>query len=105
MTTDNLNNLEVKTKKPHRCRKGHGNRSNYLCVRKGSEVKRVNRHAADALVAKDGFTYCKRSEWKKEVRDVKGYVATVVVQEVKEKKKKVKNDKVRKSKVNAENKA
>ncbi len=80
-------------------RVGSGSLKNYVCITKGSEVKRVSRKTGDQLVAKEGYSYCPRSKWKKEVRDVKGYEAPVleVKEQPKKKAKKVKTDKSRKS--------
>jgi DNA modification methylase len=81
-------------------RVGSGTLKNYVCIRKGADVKRLKRNVADAMVRNQGFSYCDRSVWKKEVRDVKGYVAPVaeVIEQPKKKAKKVKTDKARKSK-------
>jgi len=77
-------------------RVGSGSVDNYVCITRGLEVKRVTRTVAAQLVL-DGFSYCPRSLWKKQVRDIKGYVAPVVVEqkESKVKAKKVKTDKPR----------
>jgi hypothetical protein len=81
-------------------RVGSGSLKNYVCIRKGADVKRLKRVVADEMVRNQGFSYCDRSVWKKEVRDVKGYVAEVVevIEQPKKKAKKVKVDKFRKGK-------
>lgn len=82
-------------------RVGNGTVSTTVCIRKGADVKRLSRGEAEKLVAVEGWSYAPRNLWKKEVRDVKGYVAPVVEQvEVKKKAKKVKTDKPRKAKEN-----
>jgi hypothetical protein len=82
-------------------RVGNGTVSTTVCIKKDSVVKRLSRPEADKLVAVEGWSYAPRSVWKKEVRDVKGYVAPVVEQvEVKKKAKKVKTDKPRKANEN-----
>lgn len=43
--------------------------SNYVCVREGTEVKRVARREGDELVRSGKAVYVPRSVWKKEVRD------------------------------------
>jgi hypothetical protein len=83
-------------------RVGSGSLKNYVCISKGTEVKRVKRQVGDRLVAVEGWAYAPRSLWKKEVRE-KGLAVKFVapeVKEVKEKKKKIKTDKPRKSKEN-----
>lgn len=83
-----------------RARVGAGSVATTVCVKRDAEVKRLSRKEAEAYVA-NGWSYAPRSLWKKQVRDVKGYVAPVVEQvEVKKKAKKVKTDKPRKSKEN-----
>jgi len=91
----------VTKRKIHRA--GQGSVGNYVCIRKGDDIKRVKRKAGDTLVRVEGYSYCPRSVWKAEVRDKKGYVPTPVVAEEqpKPKKKKIKTDKPRKSKENA----
>jgi len=39
------------------------------CIKKHGEIKRVNDSDADKMVAEEGWSYCPKSEWKKEVRD------------------------------------
>ncbi len=94
--------VPVSTKRKVRVgsRVGSGSLKNYVCITKGSEVKRVSRKTGDQLVATEGYSYAPRSKWKKEVRDVKGYVAPVVEvkEQPKKKAKKVKVDKFRKGK-------
>jgi len=43
--------------------------SNYVCVREGTEVKRVARSVGDELVRSGKAEYVPRSVWRKEVRD------------------------------------
>ena len=89
---------EIQTPQPKRkirvrARVGSGSTKNYVCITKGSDVKRTNRLLADTLVATEGWKYAPRKLWKKEVRDIKGYEAPIVVQkEVKKKEKKVKKE-------------
>lgn len=84
---------QTKRKIRVRARVGSGSLKNYVCITKGSDVKRTSRVLADTLVAKEGWKYAPRNLWKKEVRDVKGYEAPIVVQkEVKKKEKKVKKE-------------
>lgn len=44
-------------------------RSNYVCVRLGTEVNRLVRSAAEELVRSGKGKYVPRSVWKEEVRD------------------------------------
>lgn len=84
---------QTKRKTRVRARVGSGTLKNYVCITKGENVKRTSRILADTLVATEGWKYVPRSLWKKEVRDVKGYLAPIVVQkEVKKKEKKVKKE-------------
>jgi hypothetical protein len=90
---------QTKRKTRVKARVGSGSLKNYVCITKGSEVKRTSRVLADTLVATEGWNYAPRKLWKEKVRDVKGYSAPIVVQvEVKKKAKKVKDDKPRKGK-------
>jgi len=100
--TNNNDNLTVRlgsTKKKNRS-KGQGKICNSVCVSKNGIVKKVKRSTGENLVKTEGYSFAKRSEWKKTVRDVANYVPEVIVgQEVVAKKtKKVKTDKARKSK-------
>lgn len=94
--------VPVSTKRKVRVgsRVGSGSLKNYVCIRKGADVKRLKRAIADAMVKNEGYSYINRSVWKKEVRDIKGYVAEVVEvkEQPKKKAKKIKTDKARKSK-------
>jgi hypothetical protein len=45
--------------------RGHGKVSNYVCVKKGDEVKRVARATVEELFISNGWAYCPKSEWKK----------------------------------------
>jgi len=44
--------------------------SNHVCIRVGTEVKRVARSHGDELVSNGKAEYVPRSVWKVEVRDV-----------------------------------
>lgn len=80
-------------------RVGSGSLKNYVCITKGTVVKRIKRVLADKLVAVEGWNYAPRTLWKKEVRDIKGYVAPIVEQpEVIKKAKKIKPNKVTENK-------
>jgi hypothetical protein len=39
------------------------------CIKKHGEIKRIEDSKADKMVAEEGWSYCPKSEWKKEVRD------------------------------------
>lgn len=39
------------------------------CIKKGSRIRRVRDEKAFALVHADGWAWCPKNEWKKEVRD------------------------------------
>lgn len=39
------------------------------CIKKHGKIKRVKDDVAHSLVMDDGWEYCPKSEWKKEVRD------------------------------------
>ena len=41
------------------------------CVKKHGEIKRVSDIDAEKMVTENGWDYCPKSEWKKEVRDKK----------------------------------
>jgi hypothetical protein len=47
----------------------------YLCVRRGSEVKRVLRREASVLIDQ-GWSYCPRKVWKEQVRDLNAKVVS-----------------------------
>ena len=39
------------------------------CVKKGDEIRKVSDNDAAQLVKDAGWSYCKREEWRKKVRD------------------------------------
>ena len=41
------------------------------CIKKGDVIKRVKNDVANIAVEKDGWSFCPKSEWKVNVRDVK----------------------------------
>lgn len=41
------------------------------CIKKHGEIKRLKNDVAEELVSNEGWNYCSKSEWKKEVRDKK----------------------------------
>jgi hypothetical protein len=93
-TPEKVTPTPTKRKVRVKSRVGSGSLKNYVCISKGTEVKRVLRTVASTLVANQGWNYAKRSLWKKEVRDIKGYVAPVVEhKETIKKAKKVKPEK------------
>lgn len=49
---------------------GNGRVSNKVVVKKGDVIDYIDRDTADAKVKSEGWTYGKKSEWKKLVRDV-----------------------------------
>ena len=65
-----------KVKKPPESRishhRGHGTQSGKVVVKKGGIVQYVSRKIGDMMVAKDGWSYGKKSEWR--ARDVVGVV-------------------------------
>lgn len=71
---------------------------NFVCVSKGTEIKRIRRKEATQYL-ETGWAYAKRAQWKKDVRDQKGYVAPV--QEVQAKKEKKEKKNKQKAKVEA----
>lgn len=44
--------------------RGHGKVSNWVCVKKGDEVLRVQRATVEAKYINAGWNYCPRKEWK-----------------------------------------
>jgi hypothetical protein len=81
-------------------KKGNSKVSNNLCIKKNAVVKKVKRATAEMLIKTEGWTFTNRGEWKKTVRDVKGFIPdqVVVAEVVKKKAKVLKTDKKRKSK-------
>lgn len=63
---------------------------NFVCVSNGTDIKRIRRKEADRYLA-TGWSFAKRAQWKKEVRDQKGYVAPVQEVQAKKEKKEKKN--------------
>ena len=49
---------------------GHGRLSAKVVVKKGNAIEYIDRATADAQVKNEGWTYGKKSEWKKLVRDI-----------------------------------
>lgn len=41
------------------------------CIKKHGKIKRVHDDQARVMVEEQGWDYCSKSEWKKEVRDKK----------------------------------
>jgi hypothetical protein len=48
--------------------KGHGKVSNSVCVKKGEEIRKVERVTVEKLI-EQGWNYCSKKEWKLKVRD------------------------------------
>jgi len=63
---------------------------NLVCISKAEQVKRVRRRDVQSFLD-NGWNFEKRARWKKEVRDVKGYVAPTYEQPKQGKKKVTKN--------------
>ncbi len=49
---------------------GHGKVSGKVVVKKGDKIEYVDRKLGDKLVMSEGWSYGKKTEWKKLVRDV-----------------------------------
>lgn len=41
------------------------------CIKRHGEIQRVTDIQAEKMVTEEGWEYCPKSEWKKEVRDKK----------------------------------